>query len=234
MFSSNSIKIFFIFALLFCQACSFWRGETGATPSPTPYVAEELKSAIPFSTKEPDVYQTEIVVTANQIEDKFFTTRNKESRLTIFNYQTELETAVLQIGDGRIFTIAANRKIYSEKEAGAKDENANDFFTAEWLNQKTDAKFETLAPENNFARYRINLDSAANSEIIIYVDAQIGLPVKQEFYSVKDGQKILTLTMELKNFNAQAEAKFFELPKDYRKVSSKEFYEMTRANQIKK
>lgn len=220
--------------MLFASACSFFQSQPDAEKLPTPFVAEELKSVIPYATKEPTIYQTEIVVTANRTEDKFFTARNEENRLTVFNYQTESETSVLQIGNGQTFIIAANRKIYTEKDASAKSETADDFFTAEWLNQKTDATFETLAPENNLARYRVSLDDAANSEIIIYVDRVIGLPVRQEFYSVAGEQKTLTLTTELRNFNAQTEAKFFEVPKDFRKVSSKEFYETARANQIKK
>jgi len=232
MFSSNPLKIIFLSALLFAPACSFFQGKPDAN-APAPFVAEELKSAIPFSTKEPDVYQTEIVVTANAVEDKFFTARNKENRLTIFNYQTESEIAVLQSGANQVLTIAPNRKIYTEKETGANSENAIDFFTAEWLNQKTGAKFKTLATENNFARYLVNLDDAQNSEIVIFLDEQIGLPVKQEFYSTRDGQRILTLTMELKNFNSQTDAKFFEVPKDYRKVSAKEFYELTRRERSK-
>jgi len=235
MFSSNPLKIIFLAAVLFASACSFFQSKPDANATPTPFVAEELKSAVPFATKEPTVYQTEIVVTAaNQAEDKFFTARNEENRLTIFNYQTESETALLQIGDGQTFIIHANQKIYTEKDASARSETAEDFFTAEWLNQKTNAKFETLVPENNLARYRVSLDEAANSEIIIFVDREISLPVRQEFYSVNDGQKISTLTVELKNFKAEAEAKFFELPKDYRKVSSNEFYKMTRADQIQK
>ncbi len=233
MFSSNSLKIIFLAAMLFASACSFFQSNPAADASPTPFVAEELKSAIPFSTKEPTIYQTEIVVAANESVDKVFTARNEGNRLTIFNYQTESEISLLQIG-GQTFIIAANRKIYAEKEAGAQSETADEFFTAEWLNQKNGARFETLPPENNLARYRVNLDDAANSEIIIYVDTQIGLPVKQEFYSVAGEQKTLTLTMELRNFNAQIESKFFEVPKDFRKVSSKEFYEIARANLIKK
>jgi hypothetical protein len=72
------------------------------------------------------------------------------------------------------------------------------------------------------------LDDAGKSEIIIYVDEKIGLPVKQEFYGIGDGQKNLTLSVELRNFSLQTQAKHFELPKDYRKVSLKEFYEILR------
>jgi len=233
MFTSNPLKIIFFSGLLFASACSFFQSKPDANSSPTPFVAEELKSVIPFSTKEPGAFQTEIIVTANNAEDKTFAARDKEKRLMIFNYQTESEIAVLQSGDGQIFTIAPQRKIYTQEVTGVKSEDENDFFTAEWLNQKTNAKFETLSPENNLARYRVNLDETKTSEIIVYVDAQIGLPVKQEFYSVRDEQRILTSTVELRNFNPAADAKFFEVPKDYRKVSSKEFYEITRRGQTK-
>jgi len=233
MLPSNPLKIIFLSALLFASACGFRQDKPDAAASPTPFVAAELKSAIPFSTREPETYQTEIVITANDIEEKTFAARDKENRLIIFNYQTASETAILQLSEGRAFTIRANRKIYAEKEAGAKSGDADDFFTAGWLNQKTDAQFETLAPENNLARYRVNLDDAQNSEIIIFVDEKIGLPVKQEFYSVRDGQKNLHLTMELRNYDAQTNAKFFEVPKDYRKVSSKEFWEITRREPTK-
>jgi hypothetical protein len=231
MFSSNSIRIFLVLALLSCQACGFWRGQTGATPSPTPFVAEEIKSAIPFSTKEPNVYQTEIVVTANGVEDVTFTARNEMKRLIIFNFRTEAETGVLELGANQSFLIAPNRKIYAEKEYGGGVETA-DFLTAELLNQKKDARFETLGAENSLARYRVNLDDAQSSEIIISVDEKIGLPVKQEFYSIGE-QKILTYAVELKNFSLKADAMFFEIPKDYRKVSAKEFWEIMRRKQTK-
>jgi len=226
MFSSNSARIFFVFALLFCQACGFWRGQTGAPVSPTPFVAEEVKSTIPFSTKEPDVYQTEIVVSANGVEDVTFTARNETNRLMIFNFRTESETAVLKLGENQTFLIAPPRKIYASEEFGDGGvEAANDFLTAELLNRKKDARFETLGAENNLARYLVSFDDAPDSEIIVSVDERVGLPVKQEFYSVGGAGKILTYVVELKNFSLQSDAKLFEIPKDYRKVSAKEFRE---------
>lgn len=233
MFSSNSAKIFFVFALLFCQACGVWRGQTDQAPTPAPFVAEDVKSPIPFSTKEPNVYQTEIVVTANGVEDVTFTARNETDRLTVYNFQTESETAVLKLGENQTFLIAPQRKIYALEEFGDGIEAANDFLTAELLNRKTDARFETLGAENNLARYLVSFEDARNSEIIVSVDERIGLPVKQEFYSIGGGQKILTYAVELRNFNSQTDAKFFEIPKDYRKVSAKEFRESMRRKQTK-
>lgn len=232
MFSSNSARIFFVFAFLFCQACGFWRGQTDAPPAP--FAAEDVKSAIPFSTKEPNVYQTEIVVTANGVEDVTFRAQNETNRLTVYNFQTESETAVLELGGNETFLIALRRKIYALEEFGSDGaEAASDFLTAELLNHKKDARFETLGAENNLTRYLVSFDDARNSEIIVSVDERIGLPVKQEFYSTGGGRRILTYAVELKNFSLSADAKLFEIPKDYRKVSAREFRESARRKQTK-
>ncbi|MGI8786142.1 MAG: hypothetical protein ACR2HG_00085 [Pyrinomonadaceae bacterium] len=234
--SSNSIKFFLALSLLLVSSCGFWQSKTEATP--TPPAPEELKTDVPFSTKEPENYQTEIVVTTGGIEDVTFTARNGANRLTIFDYQTKNEFALLNIGGGQTFLINRSQKNYAENESAnisdARGETLNDFLTNEWLDQKRGAKFEMLGAENNFTKYRVRLDEALNSEIIISVDEQIGLPVKQEFYSVNGEQKILTLTAELKNFKRQTEASFFEVPKDYRKVSIKEFQEILRRERMEK
>jgi len=237
MFSSNLIKFFLVFALLSCQGCSFCQSKTDATASPTPFVAEELKSEIPFSTKEPDAFQTEIVVTAkDNFEDKTFIAKNGANRFIAFDFQGEAEFALLQLGENQSFLIAPGQKIYAENQseaAGAKSETLNDLLIAGWSNQKAAAKFERLGAENDFVKYLVNLDDTKKSEIIISVDERIGLPVKQEFYSINNEQRILTLTMELKNFSLQTEAKFFEVPKDCKKVSLKEFRETLRRMQAK-
>ena len=237
MFSSNTIKIFSVLVLLSCQACSSCQSKTDATVSLAPPVVEELKSEIPFSTKEPDAFQTEIVVTAkDNFEDKTFIAKNGANRFTVFDFQGKAEFALLQLGGNQSFLIAPSKKIFAENQsetAGAKNETLNDLLTAGWSNQKADAKFERVGTENNFVKYLVNLDETKKSEIIISVDENIGLPVRQEFYSISNERKTLTLTVELKNFSLQTEAKFFEVPKDYKKVSLKEFRETLRRMRAK-
>ena len=232
MFSSNLIKFFLVSALLSCQACGFCQSKTDATVSPTPFIVEELKSEIPFLTREPDAFQTEIVVTAkDNFEDKTFIAKNGGNRFIAFDFQGKTEFALLQLGGNQSFLIAPSQKVFAENQletAGAESETLNDLLTAGWSNQKADAKFERLGAENNFVKYLVSLDETKKSEIIISVDEKIGLPVKQEFYSISNGQKTLTLTMEIKNFSLQTEAKYFEVPKDYKKVLLKEFWETLR------
>lgn len=232
MFSSNSLKIFFLVAALFSTACSSCQSKSNANASNATFVAEELKSGIPFATKEPNEFQTEIVIQTNGgATDNFFAARRGANQLIVFDYQKKNEISFLQTERNESFLIHANQKIYAENQTGninSKSETLNEFLTSELLNRKKDAKFESLGAENNLARYRVTLDDAPNSEIIISVDEKIGLPVRQEFFSVAGGQKILMTTIELKNFNSQTDAKLFEVPKDFRKVSTKEFYEIAR------
>jgi hypothetical protein len=237
MLSSNLLKITFVFAAIFVSACSFWQSKTVATPASTPLSVSEIKSAVPFSTKEPNVYQTEIIVTTNGVEDVTFTARNGANQLTIFDYRKKTEFALLKTSENQTFLINQRRKIYAENTSAAnvsdaKSDSLKDFLTAEWLNQKHDAKFETLGAENDLTKYRVNLDEATNSEVVIFVDEKIGLPIRQEFYTVSGEQKTLALTVELKNFSQQIEPKIFELPKDYRKVAPKEFQDILRRERM--
>jgi hypothetical protein len=235
MFKSSAGKIFFGFLLLFNSACSLWQNNQNATPNPTPFVPTEIKSEIPFSTREPDVYQAEIInrtfVGGNENTNrKIFVARKGESRLTIFNQGEKRETAILNSSAGAAFSLYHSRKIYTENLANSDSliQGGNDFLTTEWLNQKTSAAFENLGAENGLSKFRVKLGDAetTNSEILIFVDENIKLPVRQEFYSVTGEQRTLVSSVELKNFKSEADEKLFEMPKDYRKVSAKEFQEI--------
>ncbi|HEY0658934.1 MAG TPA: hypothetical protein VGD05_10690, partial [Pyrinomonadaceae bacterium] len=82
MFSFDFIKIFVLLALapIFFSSCRYWQNAGTETPSPTPYTVEELKSEIPFSTKEPEIFQTEIIVMTSGQERKTFVARNGANR----------------------------------------------------------------------------------------------------------------------------------------------------------
>lgn len=220
------LKIFLLAALC-ASACRFWQSNNGATTTPTPINVEEIKSRIPFNTKEPETFQTEIVTTANNAESKIFAARNGANQLTIFDYQTASETASLQLG-GANYLIARHRKIYTENQPATNDSGDELFPVTGLLNQREIAAFELLSDETDLAKYRITLDASKKSEIVITVDKKINLPVKQEFFSISGEQKTLMTTTELKNFSLQTDLQNFELPKDFKKVSPAEFYKIVR------
>ncbi len=243
MFKSSADKFFFALFLIFTSACGFWRGGEGATPTPVPSVTQEIKSEIPFSTVEPEIYQTEIVnqtyAGSEKTERIFFTARNGTNRLTVFNVGDGDETSLLEAAGGQTFSIHRARKIYAENQSNPQpaEGTLNDFLKTEWLNQKTPAAFESLGKENNLAKFRVSLGDAQNqpSEILIFVDENLRLPVRQEFYVAGDGsgQKTPVFSVELRNFKTTLDEKLFELPKDYRKVSIKEFQEIVWQERIK-
>ncbi len=227
MFSFNFIKFLGVcaFILAASSACRFWQKIGGATPTPTPFVAEELKSEIPFSTKEPENFQVEIVITAGGSENKIFTARSGNNRR--FDYNSGAKNQVSLLQTDKNYLLLPGKKIYTENapDVFAASENWTDFLTVEWLNSKTDVVFSSEGKENNLAKYRAIFGAAENakSESMIFVDESFGLPVRQEFYSREGEQKTLTMTVELKNLKLEAEAGLFAVPKDYKKVSNEEF-----------
>ena len=241
MFKSSARQLFFLGFLLLCaSSCSLWRANQNGSPSPaaTPGAAPETDGAIPFSTLEPPVYQTEIVsqiftINGDKTERKIFAARSGARRVTIFNFGEKDETARIESENGSVFSVHHGKKIYAAaSDAAASPVSAeaagNDFLTAEWLNQKSGAAFENLGTENNLTKFRVRLGGAENknSEILVYFDEALKLPVRQEFYNSLGEQKNLFLSVELKNFKTEAGENLFQVPGDYRQVTPKEFQEI--------
>ncbi|MGI9034897.1 MAG: hypothetical protein ACR2GD_02545 [Pyrinomonadaceae bacterium] len=232
MFSGNSRKILTaaIVLAIFFPACRFW--QKTETAAPTPATIFETSRELPFSTTEPENYQAEIVtrIYANgeKNEFKIFTARSGNRRLTIFNVGEKTEISSLNLNDGAPLSISEPKKIYTENRLTATDfvNPTDDFLTIEWINAKAAAAFEKMATENNITKFRVRLNDSENSESLIYFDENLKIPVRQEFYKIDGGQKTLTYSVEVKNFKAETDENLFAPPKDFRKVSAKEFQEI--------
>jgi hypothetical protein len=147
MSSLNYFKLLAVFALalLALPACRFWQSATSGAPSPTPFLAEELKSEIPFSTKEPEIFQAEIVVTATNQETRTLIARNGNSRRYDYNFGAKKQLSILQTDKN--YLILPDKKIYTENTAAGNNMasgNWADFLTTEWLNAKADVRFFNL------------------------------------------------------------------------------------------
>ncbi len=232
MFYFEFAKVILCAALL-TSGCHFWQSKPVDEPPPLPSAVEDLKSEVPFATKEPEIYQTEIVVTANNIENTIFTARNGANHLTAYDYGKNSEFALLRNDAGKSFLIARNRQVYAENQAVNFTETDDFFPTAELLNEEHAATFEMLGAENNAAKYLVRFADSPNAEIVITIDEKINLPVKQEFYSVASDRRSLVSTTEMKNFRLQTDAQIFVVPEDYKKVSAAEFQEILRRERAK-
>jgi hypothetical protein len=233
MFASNFTKFFLFFALIFSlfSGCGFRQPGAEMNSPATPAVSEELKSGIPFSNKEPEQFQAEIVVTAGGAARRGFVARNGAARRWDFNFGAKNQLTALHTDKN--YLILPARKIYTENaspEAAASDDWTN-FLTTEWLNEKRDASFEKLEPAENLTRYRVRLDDGGASEIFVYVDETLGLPVRQEFYALGGEQKTLVYSFELKNAKLETDANLFAIPPDCKKVAAQEFRQILQSNE---
>lgn len=225
MLLSDFVKLLLVFALLLPGSCSVWQSAENINSAP--HITEEIETGIPFQNKEPEQFQTEIVITnltgGEKNERRYFLARNGAQRLTVFNRGEKKQTSVLQTTGGKIFFISDEKKNYREKPSPAAQtgNELSEFLTTKWLNQKTNAAFEKLGAENNLTKYRVRLADSNASEILIFVDENLKLPVKQEFYSTSGEEKTLMFSVELKNFSLQAEDKLFDLPKNYQEINLK-------------
>lgn len=232
MFSLKSIKFLglFAFALVMSSACRYCQKSGLEAPTPAPFVAEELKSEIPFSTKEPEIFQVEIVITANNRESKIFAARSADRRRFDSNFGAKNQISYLTAGKNQM--LLPGKKVYTENAAdgSAGGESWTDFLTVQWLSAKADVRFASEGRENNLAKYRATFGEAGNaaSDTLIFVDESVGLPVRQEFYSLAGGGRTLMMTVEFRNLKLEAEDALFSVPKDFRKVSPEEFKSILR------
>lgn len=231
MCKSSALKIFFVWLAISSAACN-WRSANETVAPINSEANGEMQTAIPFATREPEIYQTEILITAGGSTRRIFTARNGARRLTVFDPGEENEISKVESGADMTILIARAEKVYAENPQGAPRfaADSGDFLTTEWLNRKTPAAFENLGAENSLTKFRVRLGGAENqnSEALIYVDETLRLPVRQEFYSLKDNGRELNFSVELKNFKPAADEKLFQPPEGYRKISAAELRKIMR------
>jgi outer membrane lipoprotein-sorting protein len=214
------------------SSCSFWQTAESEQNNSNTFTAEELRSEIPFENKEPEVFQAEIVLTNYLNGEKTERVIKAARSLGKLRYDYPNGSSFLQTGENEQFLIETEKKIYAQSPTNADTsaqtgETLKDFLTTEWLNEKSDVRFENLGAENGLAKYRVKGENE-NSEVIIYVDENLKFPVKQEFYSINGEQRTIISAMELRNLKLEVDESVFELPKNYKQVSIQEFQEEIR------
>lgn len=221
-------------ATIIAAGCGFWGGNRDSE-SAKPAGDENLTVEIPFSTKEPENFQAEFIIThfsgVTKHERLIRAARNGSK--VRYDYPTGL--TFLQTGENTRFLMSPSKKVYSKSLSmpPASDESGDeltDFLTSKWLNEKHDARFEDLGLVDGLKRFQVRSTGpgADSIEIIIYFDENLQIPVKQEFYSISEGQKQLRSLMEVRNFKPVADDSVFALPADYTELSPEDFQSRTR------
>lgn len=221
MLASKLSKILVSVSLFCSSSCGFLQTSSNSNNAGNTQNISEIQSSIPFSTKEPEVFQAEIVTINDGEEERLFIARSGGN---VFTKQNELGT--LHLAVGKTLSIDFRKKIYTEvalrngPSAIPAEETLNDFLTTEWLNQKSDVLYESLGTEGGLMKYKV---SFAAAESVVFVDENYKIPVRQEFYSIDGGTKSLVYSIELQNIKLIADEQLFVVPTDFRKVSADEF-----------
>jgi outer membrane lipoprotein-sorting protein len=217
---TKKILIITLFLTTFAS-CQFWRQSSNSNSTLSSDETGKIENEFPFTIQEPKDYQAEIIIKANDEEQKMFVARKGENRLIKYDVGEKGEFSVVSI-DGKVYLVNANSKTFAENEtypSNVNGENWLDFLTNEKLSQKSDATFESLGIEGNLNKYRV---ISGDSEIMLWIDKENSLPIKQEFY---DAEKVLQTSIEMKNIKFETDTNLFEISKDFRKVTAKEFQE---------
>lgn len=223
MFLSNLLKFFLLtcFFVPFLQACSSSAGNENRPVS----LNIESKSEFPFSTKEPEVYQGDFVVTTAGTEKKWFIARKNEmSRFDRFDGNNLVTTELIT---DKVYEIDHQRKVYMEI-AGNLGGSVSDLGLDTFFRGKEFREFDDLGTERNLKKFRVRSEPAGG-EVFIYIDPAIGMIVKQEFTSKSDAMPSVEFTYEIRNPKLDVDDGIFQLPAGYRKVSLSEY----RANKNK-
>ena len=214
MFLSNPVKIFHavcVISMIF-SGCSLWRRDGEA-----PVASDtDTKSEYPFPTREPDVFQTKIVIRSGGTERRIFLARDHDRRRIDFDVDTDDHRAVV-FGE-KHYLLFFKRKTYSEQARGSNEGDSGSLYSP-MINRRDYSEFEEVDRVGSTIEFRARINESAVSEVSIFFDEKIGLPVRQEFYSIEGNERTLRYLFELYEFSTSVDAALFQVPADFRKVS---------------
>ena len=206
MFLSTPVKIFGAALLLpmILAGCSFWRNNDNTAS----FAAPQKKSEFPFSTREPEVFQAEILIRTGDIERRMRIARDGEKRRIDYDVESDAHRAVI-VSD-REYVIDFKRKQVRERELSGSGTLRKE--VASFLNVRDYADFEESGGQGSVREYRGRINESDSSEVSVFFDESIGLPVRQEFYSVNGDERKLQYTVELRDFRREVDPSLFAVP----------------------
>jgi len=217
MFLSNRPTRFTLCTIiaLFASSCGFGpAGEHGDLPAGP-------ASQYPFSTREPEVFQANIVITSNGVEKRWFLARNGPRwRLDIF---AGGKVSLTQITAGKVFLIDHDSKTYTEEPQGGTTLSPPDPSLTSFFRGHDHLNFDDIGSEGGIRKYRAVTSDAAMEEIVIQIDEQSGMIVKQEFYAGTGENARLAAVYDVCDLKLEADDSVFALPAGYRAVAYNEF-----------
>ena len=215
MFLSNPRKSFLTVALcaVLLQACG------GSQPKENKDISLTggTKSEFPFSTKEPEVYEGDLMVGSGDVQDRYFVARKGDRwRCDVFR---GADLSMSQIHLDKMYVIDHQKKTYWETPAsGPAADNVNDV-TRNFFRGYDHRDFDEIGREGTLVKYKVRNSDGSRVDVIVTIDTANGLMVKEEFLSPnKQGSDFVS---EIKNLKMEVDDSVFDIPQGYKKVASK-------------
>ena len=220
MFLSNPAKSFLASALILtvCGGCGFFKSYTGNAPQAAP----EAKSDVPFSLKEPAVFQAEFVSTAGDRSTVSFYAKKGENWR--FDSAFGSDNSISLIKTDKMYSVSHANKTYAEAPTNQGNTTEPDFIndlTYGLLTETNNAKFEEAGRNGNIVKYKVSIGENAVSQAIIYFDESVGMIVREEFMSSREQPEAFPqpeFIFELRNLEMDVDDSVFAMPAGYRKV----------------
>jgi hypothetical protein len=218
MFLSNPASYLIVLIAIFATFTGCGWLETSVN-KPVPAV-EAPKGKFPFKTREPENFQCDIIETAGSIvRRKRLAMKGLWNRLDL-DPGTKEHRAIL-VTD-KEYLIDFGRSIYAEKPEQTRQSGAFSELTRELLLKSPHTGFEEIGRDGDIIQFRARTDGSEKSEVVIHYDTAMELPVKQEFFSLSNGERSFAFSIEIVNFSLEPDPGLFELPAGFRKVGFEE------------
>jgi hypothetical protein len=246
--TTHYLFLLLIASLYLNSSCSYC-GRTEQAPVESPGTPSPIVNTLPFSTKEPATYQADIVITfapgETGVEQKYFTAREGDSRRTDYQLPGAETVSLLEKPEGRMLVLRPQNKCAADDtQAGgfvaSQMQSLKDSLTTGWLAENIPSGFSEAGKENiagkSLTKCRVNFMKRAGvesqSEAMVWVDPELGMPVKTEAYSTKDGKAVNKMTTEFRNLKLSVDPGVFDPPQGCQNISFKELQRILQSERL--
>ncbi len=224
MFLSNPRKYFLLigFCTLIFQGC----GSSQTSENKEVPFTNETKSKFPFSTREPETFQGDLVMSNGKDEDHWFVARKGDKwRYDIFR---GAERWMSQLKLDKLYYVDHQKKVYWEMPDSGKPSGDPGYFsdlTRNFFRGEEHREFDEIGRENGLIKYRVRETDQSAGEILIYIDSASGIMVKQEFTAKKSDNNLeppMSYVYEIRNLKTNVDDSVFDIPLGYKKIPAAE------------
>ena len=184
--------------------CSLWRSNDNSAS----FAASQPRIELPFSTREPEIFQADVITRTGEVERRITIAREGSKRRIDYDPDTDHHRAILMTSKEYVIDFKAKR-VTEREPSGGTGQNE---LLSHLLHVRDYAEFDEIRRDGTVVQFRARINESKASEAVIFFDESIGLPVKQEFYSLEGGQRVLRYTVELRNFKKEVDPGVFEIP----------------------